>query len=186
MVVCDRVPALTLLRERPQRRLRLVPYRRRVASLPDGRVAYHMKRALPDGRTHLVLTGVELLRTLAPLIPPPRFHLLRFHGVFAPNAKARPLVVPKPPPPVVEEGALADRPQARRTSSPYRLDWAPALRRVYGADVLQCARCGGRLVVLAFIEELTAVRAILDHLGLPSAPLPLAKARGPPQAAWGF
>jgi hypothetical protein len=35
-------------------------------------------------------------------------------------------------------------------------------------------------------EKLTAVRAILDHLGLPSAPLPLGKARGPPQVAWGF
>ena len=45
---------------------------------------------------------------------------------------------------------------------------------------------GGRLAVLAFIEKLTAVRAILDHVGLPSTPLPLGKARGPPQAAWDF
>ena len=74
----------------------------------------------------------------------------------------------------------------RPPPSPYRLDWAAALKRVFGADVLKCARCGGRLVVLAFIEKLTAVRAILDHLGLPSAPLPLGKARGPPQAAWAF
>ena len=45
----------------------------RLEELPDGRVSYHMKRALPDGRTHLVMTGMELLRKLAPLIPPPRF-----------------------------------------------------------------------------------------------------------------
>lgn len=64
--------------------------------------------------------------------------------------------------------------------------FAAALKRVYGVDVLQCARCAGRLVVLAFIEKLTAVRAILDHLGLLSTPLPLGKARGPPQVAWGF
>jgi len=158
----------------------------RLSELPDGRVAYPMKRPLPDGRTHLVLTGVELFRKLAPLIPPPRLHLLRFHGVLAPNAKLRSLVVPRPATPTVEEGAPTDKARPRPSPSPYRLDWAAALKRVYGTDVLQCARCSGRLVLLAFIEKVTAVRAILDHLGLPSAPLPLGKARGPPQVAWGF
>ena len=42
-----------------------------------------------------------------------------------------------------------------------------------------CPPCGS-----TFIEKLAAVRAILDHLGLPSAALPLGKARGPAQAAW--
>jgi hypothetical protein len=158
----------------------------RLSELPDGRVSYHMKRPLPDGRTHLVLTGVELLRKLAPLIPPPRQHLLRFHGVFAPNSKLRSLVVPKPAASPVEESAPQGKPRVRPSPSPYRLDWAAALKRVFGVDVLKCARCGGRLVVLAFIEKHTAVRAILDHLGLPSAPLPLGMARGPPQAAWDF
>ncbi len=130
-----------------------------------------------DGRTHLVLTGVALLKKLAPLIPPPRFHLLRFHGVFAPNSKLRSLVVPKPPAPAVTEGAPTDKPRARPSPSPYRLDWAAALERVFGADVLKCARCDGRLVLLDFIEKLSAVNAILDHLGLPSEPLPLGKAR---------
>jgi hypothetical protein len=37
--------------------------------LPDGRFAYDMKRALPDGRRRLVMTGVELLEKLAALIP---------------------------------------------------------------------------------------------------------------------
>ncbi|MCC7075343.1 MAG: transposase [Deltaproteobacteria bacterium] len=157
----------------------------RLSELPDGRYAYRMKRPLPDGRTQLVLTGEELLKKLAPLIPPPRQHLLRFHGEFAPNSKLRSQVVPKPPAPLVEEGAPPDKPRPR-PPSPYRLDWAAAFKRVFGTDVLTCARCGGRLVVLAFIEKLSAVRTILDHLGLPSTPLPLEKARGPPQAAWDF
>ena len=62
----------------------------RLEELADGRVSYHMKRPLPDGRTHLVMTGMELLRKLVPLIPPPRIHLTRFHGALAPNAKMRP------------------------------------------------------------------------------------------------
>ena len=94
-----------------------------------------MKRPLPDGRTHLVLDGVGLLRKLAPLIPPPRFHLLRFHGVFAPNAKLRSRVVPKPPPKAetATTTPMPDRPRTRHTTSPYRLDWAAALKRVFAA-----------------------------------------------------
>jgi len=107
-------------------------------------------------------------------------------GVFAPNSKLRSLVVPKQPACAVGEGSPAERPRTRPAQSPYRLDWAAALKRVFGVDVLHCARCGGRLVILAFIEKRSAVRAILEHLGLPAAPLPLEKARGPPQAAWDF
>jgi hypothetical protein len=36
-----------------------------------------MKRAVPDGSTHLVLTPQTLLRRLAALVPPPRQNLTR-------------------------------------------------------------------------------------------------------------
>ncbi|MDY7231717.1 transposase [Hyalangium rubrum] len=54
-----------------------------------------MKRPLPDGTTHLLFTGLELLQRVASLVPPPRANLTRFHGVFAPGAKLRPFLVPK-------------------------------------------------------------------------------------------
>ena len=53
----------------------------------DGRIAYRMKRPMPDGTTHLLFTGMELLRRLASLVPPPRMNLTRFHGVFAPGSR---------------------------------------------------------------------------------------------------
>ncbi|MDC0714503.1 transposase [Stigmatella sp. ncwal1] len=59
--------------------------------MEDGRIAYRMKRPLPDGTTHLLFTGLELLRRVASLVPPPRANLTRFHGVFAPGAQLRPL-----------------------------------------------------------------------------------------------
>jgi hypothetical protein len=62
----------------------------------DGRFAYDMKRALPDGRRKLVMTGVELLEKLVPLIPPTYANLTRFHGVFAPTSRLRTQVVPRP------------------------------------------------------------------------------------------
>jgi len=54
-----------------------------------------MKRPLPDGTTHLLFTGLTLLRRLASLVPPPRANLTRFHGVFAPGAKVRPFQLPQ-------------------------------------------------------------------------------------------
>jgi hypothetical protein len=53
-----------------------------------------MKRPLPDGTTHLFFTGLELLRRVASLVPPPKLNLTRLHGVFAPGAKLRPFLVP--------------------------------------------------------------------------------------------
>ena len=45
-----------------------------------------MKRKAPGGTGLLVLTPLELIAKLAALIPPPRVHLTRFHGVFSRGA----------------------------------------------------------------------------------------------------
>jgi hypothetical protein len=137
----------------------------------DGQVAYRLKR--PIGLTReLVLTPQELLGRLVTLVPPPRAHLVRYHGVFAPHARLRPRVVrvPKPPAPAPTEPA---RPRGH-------LDWAALLKRVFQVDVLACVRCPGRLRVLAFLTERAVVRQILGHLGLPMDPPrrgPLARER---------
>ena len=48
---------------------------------------------------------------------------------------------------------------------------------MFREDVLKCP-CGGRRRVIAFIKEQGMVRAILEHLGLPTTGPPLAPARG--------
>jgi hypothetical protein len=40
---------------------------------------------------------VDFKERLAALVPRPRLHLVRFHGVLAPNAKLRALIVPRAP-----------------------------------------------------------------------------------------
>jgi len=42
------------------------------------------------------------------------------------------------------------------------------MRRTFGFDVLECPRCGGRLRLLALIEQASTVERILRHLGLPT------------------
>ncbi|WP_304610522.1 hypothetical protein [Myxococcus sp. CA027] len=46
------------------------------------------------------------------------------------------------------------------------------------------ARCGGRRRVLANVKGAPGERAIVEHLGMPTACARLAAARGPPQAVW--
>jgi hypothetical protein len=43
------------------------------------------------------MSPLEFMQRLAALVPRPRLHLIRFHGVLAPNAKLRALVVPQQP-----------------------------------------------------------------------------------------
>jgi|GEM_PF-5612344 len=50
-----------------------------------------------DGISHRVMAPMEFMQRLAALVPRPRLHLIRFHGVLAPNAKLRKAVVPVPP-----------------------------------------------------------------------------------------
>jgi hypothetical protein len=66
----------------------------RLSLLPDGRVAYRIKKPWRPGQTHRLMTPLEFMARLAALVPPPRFPLVRFHGVFAPHSKQRALVVP--------------------------------------------------------------------------------------------
>jgi hypothetical protein len=68
----------------------------RLEAMPDGRLAYRLKTPWRDGTTHVVMERRELLERLAPLVPPPRAHQVRYHGVLAPCASGRDRVVPQP------------------------------------------------------------------------------------------
>jgi hypothetical protein len=66
----------------------------RLEAQPDGRLSYRLKTQWRDGTTHILMERHEFIERLAPLIPPPRAHQLRFHGILAPCASGRDQVVP--------------------------------------------------------------------------------------------
>ncbi len=66
-------------------------------------------------------------------------------------------------------------PSAGRLAAQAR-SWADLLMRLFREDVLTCP-CGGRRVVLAYVTSPGPVKAILDHLGLPSTGPPVSPAR---------
>ena len=84
---------------------------------------------------------------------------------------------PKGPNPNAAPSALSWR-GAVQAATRY-IPWADLLRRVFDLDCLACPRCGGRLRIIAFVHQKTAVRDILASLGLPHDPPVPARARSP-------
>jgi hypothetical protein len=128
-----------------------------------------------------VFTPHELIEKLIPLIPRPRCHLVRYHGILGPAAKDRAKVVPTPPALPAPDTASAEAASADKgsTGEPRdiditkiqrgsRLPWALLLKRVFMTDALTCPKCHGRMKILAAITKPDAIRKILDHLGIPS------------------
>ena len=60
----------------------------------DGLVVHRLKRPFRDGTTEFLFEPLDFLARLAALVPRPRSHLIRYHGVLAANARHRRLVVP--------------------------------------------------------------------------------------------
>ena len=123
----------------------------------DGLVVYELKHPFRDGATHVLFEPMDFMARLAALVPRPRCHLVRYHGVLAPNARHRHLVVPTPPPEPAPDDACGARTRAAMT-------WAQRLRRVFAIDITRCPRCGGPLRVLAVITDPRVVAAILAHM----------------------
>ena len=147
-----------------------------------GQVELRLKTPWRDGTTHLVMSPLEFMQRLAALVPRPRLHLIRFHGVLAPNAKLRALVVPQGPEKEepLTEAALADGQAEHAQVSPGRIGWARLLKRVFDIDMQHCPNCGaGELKIIAAILEQPVIQKILDHLGLDPQPPPRGRVREP-------
>ena len=134
-----------------------------------GDVVLQLKSAWRDGTTHIEMSPLEFMQHLAALVPRPRLHLIRFHGVLAPHAGLRAAIVPGP-----AESEPADE---DAHGAPARMNWARLLKRVFGIDIEHCPRCGGALKIIAAIEEPAVIVRILTHLGLPARAPPRSPAR---------
>lgn len=114
------------------------------------------------GRTLCLFEPLDFIAKLAALVPKPRVNLTRFHGVFAPRNKLRDKVTPgkrkQNPVPTVQEGIKS--PAERRSS----MTWAQRLKRVFNIDIETCNLCGGKVKVIACIEDPDVIQRILAHL----------------------
>jgi hypothetical protein len=147
-----------------------------------GQVQLELKTPWRDGTTHLVLSPLEFMQRLAALVPRPRLHLIRYHGVLAPNAKLRARVVPQGPPARAHVATGAATPAECEQAKPVRaraqhIGWARLLKRVFDIDLRRCPSCGaGELRIIAAILQRAAIGKILTHLGLDPRPPPRGQA----------
>ncbi|WP_206020127.1 transposase [Pseudomaricurvus alkylphenolicus] len=181
---------------------------KRLTLTAQGQIRYHLKTPYKDGTTHIILDPLDFVARLAALVPKPRVNLIRYHGVLAPNAKHRGEIAPSGR---GRGGKCGSRTNAANGSSHSGQDWldkapeerhramrwAQRLKRVFNIDIETCASCGGRVKVIACIEESlprersecigypVVIKKILDHEkakhereASDSPGLP----RGPPQA----
>ena len=165
---------------------------------PAGRVIYALRRHWRDGTSAIAFDPLDFLLRLAALVPRPRVHLLTYHGVLAPAAEWRDLVVPRPrvktsPSPALKSCSPSPEPNPAsgptltpKVHRPTRTSWAELMKRVFAIDVLVCPHCGGTRKLIALLTDGLVVRKILAHLGLSTEAPVLAPARAPPEPelAW--
>jgi hypothetical protein len=157
------------------------------------------KSTRPGANGVVDLTPFEFLDRLADLVPPPRKHRHRYHGVFAPNHKLRRAVTALAIGNIGKQREAAtgghvadghategccDAHQKPRSHDTSRIAWAKLMARVGEEFPLECPNCGGDIRLIAFITQPGPIRKILTHLGEPLEPPPVSPARGPP-TDWG-
>jgi Putative transposase len=155
----------------------------RLTALPDGRLLYRLKRPWRDGTNAVIFEAQDFMAKLAVLVPAPRAHLTRYHGVLAPAAEWRSLVVPTANPetepislsigesnqrPAASTFEMQAAPAISKPTTHRNYTWAELMKRVFLVDVLECERCGGPMKMLAAIQCPELAEKILTSLGLPS------------------
>ena len=153
----------------------------------------------------MVLTPEDLVARLCAMVPPPRFHLTRYAGVLAPNAKLRAEVVPgRASEEAAAEGDPLERAEAGVQGDLFggaggaandeenagearssRHPWAWLLRRVFAVEVLVCVHCAGKLRLVEIATEPEATKRIAREerrrRGEPVGHASALEARGPPR-----
>ncbi len=143
----------------------------------DGQVQYALKRPFRDGTTHVLFSPADFISKLVALIPRPRHHLVRYHGVLAPNASIRSAIVPGKQRQKTQSDNDSPRDTDKAPQSPAPdtliapLSWAERLKRIFQIDVLACPRCGGTLRIIGDVTDPMIIRKILDHIAARAPPV---------------
>jgi len=144
-------------------RLKLLPGSDEVLHFPKGR-GDDPGSAKPER-----IDSMEYVARVLAQIPPPRKHLVRYHGRYSNAARGK-----RRRDQVTLVDSDTTQPQAAppAANAAVRKCWADLLRRVYEIDSLVCPRCAGTIWVVGFITHPETIKRILDRLRRPSQPRP--------------
>ena len=135
----------------------------------EGAILYELKKPFRDGSTHVKFSELEFMEKIMCLIPPPRHHLIRFHGVLAPNSSWRSLIVPR-------------KKVRKKGANVYWIPWAELLRRTFEVDSLSCVKCKHTMRIVSVVLDPKIIQKIMKNLGIKEEVLGTENpSRGPPQ-----
>jgi len=126
----------------------------------DGHKAVIYRALKPNPRlaaNFVALDPLEWLARIADHIPDPGKHRTLFYSYYANRARGARAKEKE-----LLEGGKAKAAEKRRCSP----SWARLISKVYHVDPLTCRECGGRLQIVAYINDHFTIKKILDHLGL--------------------
>ena len=110
--------------------------------------------------------------------------MIRGRSVLAPHAAWRPRVVAYGTAavevPVPASPAADARDDVTEPVRPRHWAWADLMRRAFDLDVLACPRCGGRMRLIATIDDAKVIDEILSGLARPAERVD----RAPPSAVF--
>jgi hypothetical protein len=152
-----------------------------LSQISQNLLSFKLKTPWSDGTTAILLSPMELVEKISALVPPPRRNIVRYHGVLAPNARDRDMIVPAGKSPQKEPGDD----EAVETPRTYRLTWAALLKRVFQIE-MQCPQCNGKMKVVAAVTDPSSIRQYLKGTGQSAEVPTLSPARAPPQEEWDF
>ncbi|WP_437321970.1 transposase [Sorangium sp. So ce385] len=144
----------------------------RVEPQQDGLVRLSLKRAFADGTVAVDMDPLSLLCRLAAIVPPPRFHTVKYAGVLASASRPRWRAIAS------DRALRSHKSLRRRTKTPLRnasvaaigrsTNRAELLRRTFAIDVLECPACKGRMKLVAMVTEPRNIARFLSALGEPT------------------
>ncbi len=139
-------------------------------------------------RNFQVFSALDFLAELTQHIPEKGEHLVRYYGGYSHRRRGIRAKLEKAKPshdqPPMDRSALeAEKSASGRPRAGSPSAWAMLIKRIYEVDPLECAKCGGEMKIVSFIEraQKPVIERILRHCGLWEGPIrTFASARGPP------
>ena len=131
-------------------------------SLQGGIITYKLKRPLKSGSTHIRLPLNSFIKRLAALVPLPRRHLTRHHGIFARAHPLRPKIIKNPGVLKTLSGRLPDPTTGQKLVA--NTSWCLLLKRTFKFDISVCPKCGDKLEVMSVIFDPVQIDRFMEWI----------------------
>jgi len=143
-----------------------------IRNIPEeSEVIYRSK----DGTEEKVFDALEWLAAMCSHVPNKGEQMVRYYGYYSNVSRGKRKKEDNDEliPPILEPDG---------SSKEFRRNWARLIQKIYEVDPFTCAKCQGKMRIIAFIEDEEVIKKILNHRGLwEIKQRPPPKSTGPPE-----